>query len=138
MITYSQGSSEIEEAKKYYKFGVGFLDKKEYENAFENFNLRFQKSKEIKDKNLIGYLYLAKYHHCKKEYSKSIELFNIFLLNFKDLKEEVGLSECYYNMGRAYYGLSQYDKSLESYLKSLRIYEQKNDEAKIAGVYLLT
>jgi tetratricopeptide (TPR) repeat protein len=121
MITHSQSSSEIEEARKYYKFGVAFLDKKEYENAFENFNLGFQKFQEIREKNLIGYLYLAKYHHRKKEYSKSIELANIFLLNFKDLKEEVGLAECYYNMGSIYNGLSKYDNFLERYFKSLRI-----------------
>jgi tetratricopeptide (TPR) repeat protein len=134
MITYSQSSSEIEEAKKYYKFGVEFLDKKEYENAFENFNLGFQKSKEIKDTNIIGYLYLAKYHPRKKEYSKSIELANIFFLNFKDLKEEIGLAECYYKMGSVYNGLSQYDKSLERYFKSSRIYEKKMMQLKLHSI----
>ena len=92
----------------YYKVGLAYLQKREFDEAI----LLLNKSLETNPKYAAAYETRGVIYSRREQYDQAISDFN------KALEIDPGFAEAYFNQGRAYYFRMEYDKSWEDIRKA--------------------
>ena len=103
-----EGERKSRESWFYYKVGLAYLQKREFDEAI----LLLNKSLETNPKYAAAYETRGVIYSRREQYDQAISDFN------KALEIDPSLAEAYFNQGRAYYFKKEYDKSWEDITKA--------------------
>ena len=75
---------------------------------------------------------LANAHFHLEDYKTAVALYNKILVLRQELSKEFGLDKTYYNLGKSYLKLAQFDDAYHAFWQSNNIAEERNAPIKIA------
>lgn len=102
---------------------------------YANEVLLLAKQDNLKKQEIDAQLYLSVVQQNYGNYSKSLEYLQNCYHMYEEIKDTLGIGNCYINIGNVHTYSKGYKYAAEYYLKALKIFVKKKDEKRQASAY---